>query len=250
MSDDRKDGPPPVAELPPFFPMVQDDSAIFGSQAHRAYALSLDTFRSQARRAYALSLDTGVFGPPLPPVEAAPIPSLLLQTVIVRGARTSEGTLIEAVALPWFDIIAFLKADPSIAFQLPPEKWEEIIAGAYKKAGFEEVTLTPRSGDYGRDVIAIKKGIGTIRVIDQVKAYKPSHLVTANDVRALIGVLHGDGAAKACLSTTSDFAPMIKKDPTIVQYIPSRLDLVNGAALFAKLEEIAAKPISFAPATA
>jgi Restriction endonuclease len=48
-------------------------------------------------------------------------------------------------------------------------------------------------------------------VIEQVKAYKPMHLVTANDVRALIGVLAGHGASKGCLSTTSDFAPMIKR---------------------------------------
>jgi restriction system protein len=148
-------------------------------------------------------------------IGTAVLPSLLLQTVILPGARTNEGTLIEAVALPWFDIIAFLKADPSIAFQIPWEKWEEIIAGAYKKAGFEEVTLTPRSGDYGRDVIAIKKGICSIRVIEQVKAYTPTHLVDANDVRALMGVLHLDGASKGCLSTTSDFAPMIKTDPLI-----------------------------------
>ena len=93
-------------------------------------------------------------------MEAAALSSLLLQTVIVPGAQTNEGTLIEAVAVPWFDIIAFLKTDPRIAFQISWEKWEEIIAGAYKKAGFDEVTLTPRSGDYGRDVIAIKKGIG------------------------------------------------------------------------------------------
>jgi restriction system protein len=174
-------------------------------------------------------------------IEAAAMPSLLLQTVIVRGAQTDEGTLIEAVALPWFDIIAFLKTDPSIAFQPPWEKWEEIIAGAYKRAGFEEVTLTPRSGDHGRDVIAVKKGICSIRVIDQVKAYKPSHLVDANDVRALIGVLHGDRASKACLSTTSDFAPMIKTDPLIFPFIPSRLELVNGTALFSRLQELAAR---------
>jgi len=125
--------------------------------------------------------------------EAATFPSLLLQTVIDRGARTNEGTLIEAVTLPWFDIIEFLKTDPSLAFQIPCDKWEEIIAGAYKKAGYEEVTLTPRSGDHGRDVIAVKKGFGSFRVIDQVKAYKPGHLVTADDVRALFGVLTADG---------------------------------------------------------
>ena len=102
------------------------------------------------------------------------------------------------------------------------------------------MTLTPRSGNHGRDVIAIKKGICSIRVIDQVKAYKPSHLVTANDVRALIGVLHGDGASKGCLSTTSDFAPTIKTDPLIVPFIPSRLELVNGTALFSRLAKLAA----------
>ena len=129
----------------------------------------------------------------------------------------------------------------SRAFQISWEKWEEIIAGAYKKAGFEEVTLTPRSGDYERDVIAIKKGICSIRVIESVKAYKPPHLVAANDVRALMGVLQGDGASKGCLSTTSDFAPMIKTDPLIVPFIPSRLELINGTALFSRLEELAAR---------
>jgi restriction system protein len=173
----------------------------------------------------------------LPLVNAAAIPSLLLQTVIVAGARTNEGTLIEAIALPWFDIIAFLKADPSIAFQLPWQKWEEIIAGAYKNAGFEEVTLTPRSGDHGRDVIAIKKGICSIRVIEQVKASTPPHLVAANDVRALIGVLERERASKAFLSTTSDFAPRIKTDPIIQPFIPYRLELINGTALFARLRK-------------
>ena len=141
-------------------------------------------------------------------------PNLLLQTVIVPGDKTQEGRLIEAVTIPWFEIIDLLKKDPAVAFQISPQKWEEIIAGAYKKAGFEEVTLTPRSGDYGRDVIAVKKGIGCIRVIDQVKAYKAGHLVTANDVRALMGVLQGDRASKGFLTTTSDFAPKIEEDPS------------------------------------
>jgi restriction system protein len=169
------------------------------------------------------------------------LPNLLMQMVIIPGPKTAEGTLIEAVALPWFDIISVLQSQPDAAYQITWEKWEEIIAGAYKKAGFEEVTLTPRSGDYGRDIIAIKKGICSIRVIDQVKAYKPPHLVSANDVRALVGVLHGDGASKACLTTTSDFAPKIKTDPILMQFIPSRLELVNGKQLLSRLEELSNK---------
>ena len=126
-----------------------------------------------------------------------------------------------------------------MAFQIPTDKWEEIVAGAYKKAGFDEVILTPRSGDLGRDVIAIKKGIGEVRIIDQVKAYKPGHLVTANDVRALIGVLPFDGASKGFLTTTSDFAPRIKEDPLITPYIPWRLELINGPTLIKRLKDLA-----------
>src|SRR5947207_1074260 len=148
----------------------------------------------------------------------ARVVDVLLQMAIVPGARTNEGTLIEAVAVPWFEIVSLLEKNPRVAFEIPPDKWEELIAGAYKTAGFDEVTLTPRSGDYGRDVIAIKKGLGSIRVIDQVKAYKPPHLVDANDVRALMGVLQGDGASKGFLTTTSDFAPRISVDPLIVPF--------------------------------
>jgi restriction system protein len=138
--------------------------------------------------------------------------NLLLQTVIVPGAKTDEGQLIVAVALPWFDIIALLSRDPSLAYQIKDRKWEEIIAGAYQKAGFDEVTLTPRSGDLGRDVIAVKRGLGAVRIIDQVKAYGPNHLVTADDVRALLGVLQSDKASKGFLTTTSDFAPKLRDD--------------------------------------
>ncbi len=163
---------------------------------------------------------------------------LLLQAVIVPGDKTSEGRLVEAVTAIWFDIIDLLQLDPSVAFQIPWEKWEQIIAGAYHKAGFDEVILTRRSGDYGRDVIATKRVLGSVRVIEQVKAYKPDYRVEANDVRAMIGVLQTDGAAKGFVTTTSDFAPRIWKDPTIVPFIPSRLELINGTALLARLQEL------------
>jgi restriction system protein len=170
--------------------------------------------------------------------------NLLLQTVIVPSRKTDEGQLIEAVTIPWFEIIEALSANPALAYQISDRKWEEIVAGAYKKAGFEEVTLTPRSGDYGRDIIAIKKGLGSVRIIDQVKAYKPGHLVTANDVRALMGVLQGDGASKGFLTTTSDFAPRIKEDPLILPFMPSQLELINGEMLIKRLQELSKKNLN------
>jgi restriction system protein len=197
---------------------------------------------AQSRRAAAAFM-TGESRPetPLTLRVAAAKAQLLLQAVVVPGERTNEGKLIEAVTIPWFDIIASLAQDPDIAFQIPPEKWEEIVAGAYRRAGFDEVTLTPRSGDYGRDVIAIKKGLGCVRVIDQVKAFKPSHLVDADDVRALMGVLQTDGASKGFLTTTSDFAPKIRTDPLIAPLIPKQLELINGTMLLNRLQELAHK---------
>jgi len=165
--------------------------------------------------------------------------SLFLQTVVLQGEKTHEGRLITAVTLPWLEIVEILLRDPAAIDQISPRKWEEIIAGAYKKAGFDEVTLTPRSGDYGRDIIAVKRGLGIIRIIDQVKAYKPGHLVTADDVRALMGVLQGDGASKGFLTTTSDFAPRLREDPLIIPFIPSRLELINGRMLLDRLKELA-----------
>ncbi len=169
------------------------------------------------------------------------VANVLLQTVIISGPKTSEGRLIEAVALPWFDIVELLKRDPNIAFQMVPEKWEEMVAGAYQRAGFDEVILTPRSGDFGRDVIATMRGIGSIRVIDQVKAYKPNHFVTADDVRALLGVLTADGASKGFLTTTSSFAPRLPKDILLVPFIGSRLELIDGKQLITRLSDLANK---------
>jgi restriction system protein len=167
--------------------------------------------------------------------------TLILKAVVLTGAATTEGLLIEAVTEPWFDIAKEIEKDPDLVFKIAARKWEEIVAGAYKRAGFDEVTLTPSSGDLGRDVIAVKRGLGTIRVIDQVKAYKAGHLVTANDVRALMGVLQTDGASKGFVTTTSDFAPRLREDPLIKPLIPSRLALVNGVELIARLRELASR---------
>ncbi len=179
---------------------------------------------------------------PLPLRDAAEKAQLLLQAVVVPGERTDDGKIIEAVTIPWFDIIAMLERDPNVAFEIPPEKWEEIIAGAYRRAGFERVILTPRSGDHGRDVIATKHGLGFVRIIDQVKAFKPSHLVTAAHVRALMGVLQTDGASKGFLTTTSGFAPKIRTDPLIAPLIPARLQLVDGTMLMERLKQLGRKP--------
>ncbi len=173
------------------------------------------------------------------PVAIPDVGLLLQQTVVQRGAKTTDGHIVEAVTLPWFDIIAAMQRDPELPYKMPWERLEELVAGAYKRAGFEDVTLTPRSGDRGRDVIATKYGLATIRVIESVKRYGRNNPVRLDDVRALLGVLEGDGASKAFLTTTSDFAPGIRQDALLKPLLGPRLELVNGEQLLARLVKLA-----------
>ena len=174
------------------------------------------------RKTAAVSLDTNAGS------EAA----LLVQAVVEPYGSTNEGQLVRALVVPWRTIAQRLKRDWTQAFKISSRVWEEMIAAAFDQDGYDEVTLTPRSGDHGRDVIAIKKGIGAIRIINSVKAYKPGHLVRYDDVRALAGVLLGDPkASKGIVTTTSDFAPKITSDPYLAPLMPYRLELMNGDKL-------------------
>lgn len=167
-------------------------------------------------------------------------PSLLLKSVVSFGEKTHEGVLVTAVLLPWYEIVALLGKDPMRVHEISARTLEEMVAGAYERAGFEEVILTPRSGDAGRDVVAVKKALGTVRVIDQVKAYGPGHLVTADDVRALMGVLAAEPASsKGFLTTTSGFAPRLRSDPLIAPQIGGRIELIDGPQLLRGLAELA-----------
>lgn len=166
-------------------------------------------------------------------------PPLLIQAIVEQTSQANDGDVVLTLEPAWEAILAALAKDPELLRSLTPRQWEELVAASYDKAGFDEVILTPRSGDYGRDVIAVRKGWGSVRIIDQVKAYSPGHLVTANDVRALIGVLMTDqNATKGVVTTTSAFAPRIADDPSIAPHMPYRLELVNGQELFGRLKSL------------
>ncbi len=119
---------------------------------------------------------------------------------------------------------------------------EEIVAGAYQRAGWE-VILTPRCGDRGRDVIATRSGVISIRIVDQIKAYRLGHLITADEVQSMLGVLHVDRyVSKGLVTTTGRFAPGIEKDRGIIAFMPYRLNLKNGDQLRRLLELADNKP--------
>lgn len=166
--------------------------------------------------------------------------TLVVSSLIIPEKKTGEGILIKSTSLIWDEIVKVVGDDWSKVMEIPPEKWEEVIAGAFKRAGYDEVTWTPRSGDHGRDVIAIKHGLGSVKILGSVKRYKPGHLVDQDAVRALYGVVAADNSAsKGIITTTSDFAPKMLEDPLIRSLVPTRIELINGPELQAWLKSLA-----------
>src|SRR5260370_10532709 len=148
----------------------------------------------------------GSSGPVYVPEEDFPV--IVSQTVIIPYEKTDEGQLIRAATLPLLNIIRMISKDPSRMYEIEPRKWEEIVVAAYEASGlFDEVTLTPRSGDRGKDLIAVKKGFLSLRIVESVKRYTPGHVVTAEEVDALIGVMAKQPqTSKGIISTTWQFA--------------------------------------------
>jgi restriction system protein len=159
------------------------------------------------------------------------VASLTIGAVIVPDRQEAEGVLLKSCANLWLEVVRHLGADWSLAFTINPRVWEELLAGAFVRDGFR-VTLTPRSGDRGRDVIAIKDGFGSVRILGSMKAYGPDHLVTREHVHEMLGVITADqGATKGIIATTSDFAPKVLADDGLRRSVPYRLELLNGIRL-------------------
>jgi restriction system protein len=147
--------------------------------------------------------------------------------------------IVRSVAIPWAEIIRGLQQDSDFLHKIKPRRLEELIAEAYEREGYKDVILTPHSADKGRDVIvsATLPGMGTVKIVDQVKRYKRGNKVTAEEVRALAGVLSRDqDVSKGIVTTTSDFAPGIQEE--FKAFFPSRLELKNGKALIEWLQEL------------
>jgi len=64
-------------------------------------------------------------------------------------------------------------------------------------------------------------------------------LVTADEVRAVLGVITGaDNVSKSVVTTTSNFAPRLADDPYLKKYIPYRLELKPRDALLSWLKSL------------
>jgi restriction system protein len=162
---------------------------------------------------------------------------LMLGVIVEPYGRTQDGELITLVAPAYWMLEELLQDDPEALFKLGDRKFEELIAGKYEKLGFR-VTLTPRKGDHGVDVIAESHNGPRVRIFDQAKRYARGHVVPAHDVRALMGTWAFSNATHGVVTTTSDFAPLIGEDPYITNARAQGLTLINGVTLLQQLADL------------
>jgi hypothetical protein len=84
---------------------------------------------------------------------------------------------------------------------LTPRQFEKLVAELFAQMGYE-TTLTPKTADYGVDVIA-KKNEDTIAI--QVKKYSKGRKVGNRDIQRLLGSMYQCNANKAIFVTSSEF---------------------------------------------
>lgn len=167
------------------------------------------------------------------------IPGFTLGQIIVLGDTTDEGQIISAISIPWPELLDRLADVPlDHLHKIHWREWEEIIGASYLANGYDEVILTPRSGDFGKDVIAYKKGELQLRVFDQMKAYAPGHRVGLTDVKSVLADASTGRFTKAYVTTTSEFAPNVFKDDSVRQALPNTLQLRDRRQLVEMLERI------------
>jgi len=105
-----------------------------------------------------------------------------------------------------------------------------MIAVGSLRLGANPASTNQRKGNPRKRMLALQQY--RKRIIDQVKAYRPGHRVSADEVRALLGVLSADqNASKGLVTTTSEFAPKISEDRLLKPFMPHRLELKNGKQL-------------------
>ena len=90
----------------------------------------------------------------------------------------------------------------SFVLNLSPYEYEEYVAEELRREGFTEVNTTPKSGDFGADILA-RDGDRTVCV--QCKRYAPGHPVGVKAVQEIYSAKDYYGCDDAYLYTTSDF---------------------------------------------
>lgn len=102
-------------------------------------------------------------------------------------------------------LIEELKRQPQTIFDIPPRRFEELLAELLSDKGYK-VELTPQSSDGGRDILAfLDTPHGRMLCLVEAKRYRQDRPVGVELIRQLLGTLVDEGANSAMMVTTSSF---------------------------------------------
>jgi restriction system protein len=130
----------------------------------------------------------------------------------------------------------------NILKSLPPAGFERICQRLLRESGFQQVTVTGKSGDGGIDGIGVVQvnAFVSFRVLFQCKRYQGA--VAVSTVRDFRGAMSGR-ADKGIIMTTGTFTQDAKKEARRDGVVPIELvDGENMVEMFEKLE-LGLKPI-------
>jgi restriction system protein len=116
-----------------------------------------------------------------------------------------------------------------LLFTMDPFQFEYLAADLLQKIGYENVTVTKRSGDKGIDINAnlTVGGVANVKTVIQVKRYAANNKVNGSIIAQLRGSAEVD--QRGLVITTSDFT----KDGIMEAKAPNKMpvSLVNGDKL-------------------
>lgn len=118
---------------------------------------------------------------------------------------------------------------------LPPDGFERFCQRLLRESGFQDVTVTGRSGDGGIDGIGILQvnPLVSFKVLFQCKRYRGT--VTPSHVRDFRGAMQGR-ADKGIIITTGSFSSDAKKE-SVRDGVPP-IELLDGEKLIEMLENL------------
>lgn len=131
--------------------------------------------------------------------------------------------------------ISYREAVAAKLLALPPAGFERFCQRLLRESGFEEVTITGRSGDGGIDGLGILQvnPLVSFKVLFQCKRYTGS--VTPSQVRDFRGAMMGR-ADKGIIITTGSFTSEARKE-AVRDGVPP-IELVDGEKLVNMLEQL------------
>ncbi len=137
----------------------------------------------------------------LEPLEALPLDHL----EYILALRTKGAGRAAALGDFSAQIDSILKR-PQRIYSIPSRRFEEILAFALSRNGYDEVQLTAPTRDGGYDIAAVRNGVTRQRLIVECKRFRSSRKVGRPILDALLGVLETQKANQAVLATTSSFS--------------------------------------------